>query len=392
MIGSPGFLGERLAQARAARGLPAVALAELIGVASSNITLYEQGRQSPSPEVMDRISGKLNMPRDFFFKEVIPIDMSGIWYRSMSAATKTARARAEIRFLWLREIVAYLRRYLELPALNIPAFTIPTDPKQITNSFVDELASECRRFYKLGDGPIVDLVSLLENSGIIISRGELGAETLDAFSQCPADDDRPYIFLGIDKGSAVRSRFDCAHELGHVIMHRGADPATTRNSQAHALLEHQGHLFASTFLLPESGFMRELYAPTLDAFAALKPRWRVSIAMMIKRSEDLGVITPEQAQRMWINLSRRGWRKQEPLDQRLVAEQPRVLRRCFEVLLESGVKTKGQIIQDLCLNASDIERLACLPDGALQDDMAAEPKLKPIPQFPGVIPFRPKAD
>jgi Zn-dependent peptidase ImmA (M78 family)/transcriptional regulator with XRE-family HTH domain len=391
MIGTPGFVGERLAQARIARGMTAVALADLLEVSSSNITLYESGRQTPSPEAMERIVARLNMPRDFFMKKTPNLDKDGINYRSVSAATKAARMRAEIRYAWLREIVTYLRKYLDFPKVNLPDFNVPSDPRQIDPATVEEMAIQCRAFYKLGDGPLPDLVPILEKSGVIISRGELGAETLDAFSQTPKDDEHPFIFLGSDKGSAVRSRFDCAHELGHILLHRGVNPSTARGLHVYSIMEKQCHHFAAALLLPESGFSREMYAPTLDSFAALKPRWRVAIAAMLKRTEDLGIITEDQAKRMWINLSRRGWRKEEPLDRQMIAEQPRLLRRSFELLLESGVKTKAQIPQDLCFATPEIERLACLPVGFLSDEpQAAEPRLKLVSEAPAVIPFRRK--
>ena len=94
MIGTPSFIGERLAQAREARGLTAIALAEMIGVKSSNISNYEHGRQSPSPEVMECIAKVLNQPMAFFLRPMPPAELEDIWWRAMSAATKGARARA----------------------------------------------------------------------------------------------------------------------------------------------------------------------------------------------------------------------------------------------------------------------------------------------------------
>lgn len=58
----------------------------------------------------------------------------------------------------------------------------------------------------------------MEANGIYVSRGTLDAETLDACSEF--DGQRPYVFLNSDKNILVRSRFDCAHELGHLVLHR----------------------------------------------------------------------------------------------------------------------------------------------------------------------------
>jgi Zn-dependent peptidase ImmA (M78 family)/transcriptional regulator with XRE-family HTH domain len=379
MIGTPGFCGERLAQAREARGLTATALSEMIGVRKANISQYEHGKQSPSREVMERIVVVLNQPASFFLRPVTLVGEDSIWWRAMSSATKTARGRAHARFIWLTEIVAYLNDYLDFPAVNLPAFQVPSDVQAITLGLIEEIAYECRRFWKLGDGPIADAVLLLENNGIMVSRGELLADKLDAFSHWSDDSERPYIFLGADKESAVRSRHDAAHELGHLILHRQVDRKVIRNPKLFRLIEDQAHRFASAFNLPARGFADQLWTPTLDAFLALKPHWKISIAAMVMRCEQLGILSEEQATRTWINLSRRGWNKEEPLDDRLLPERPRLLRRSIELLVKEGIKTSEQIVSDLAMNASDIESLACLDQGYLTGEasnVVAMPQLK----------------
>jgi hypothetical protein len=112
---------------------------------------------------------------------------------------------------------------------------------------------------------------------------------------------------------------------------------------------------------------------------ARKDRWKVSIGMMIVRCEHIGLINQDQAKRLWINYNRRGWRGDEPLDSVLTQEEPRILRRSIEALVNEGIKTKEQIIEDLSLPAREIEDLCALPVGYLsgrQADLKAFPKLK----------------
>lgn len=359
--------------------MTAVSLAEMIGVQSTSISNYERGRQSPSPDVMERLVGVLNQPPAFFLHPMFPAGAEDIWWRAMSSATKSARARAQARHAWLREIVEYLSEYVDFPSVNIPDFNLPANVQEIATGIIEDIAAECRRFWKLGTGPIADVVLLMENNGVIVSRGELAAENLDAYSQRPNDSEHPLVFLGSDKESAARSRHDASHELGHLILHRHVDAKSIRNPVLFKLIEEQAHRFASAFNLPAQGFADQLWAPTLDAFLALKPHWKVAIAAMIMRCEQLGIITEEQARRSWINMSRRGWRKQEPLDDRLVPEQPRLLRRSFELLINEGIKTPEQILSDLALNAADVEALACLDSGYLSGkapDVIAMPQLR----------------
>jgi hypothetical protein len=150
-------------------------------------------------------------------------------------------------------------------------------------------------------------------------------------------------------------------------LHRFVEPQQLRTPGFHKLLEQQAFRFGSAFLMPSS-WLKELWAPTLDAFLALKARWKVSIAAMISRSEDLGVVNADQAQRLWINYNRRQWRKSEPLDDKLIPEEPRIIKRCLELLLEDRTKTRDQILLDLNLNSRDVEQLAGLPSGFLSNN------------------------
>lgn len=84
------------------------------------------------------------------------------------------------------------------------------------------------------------------------------------------------------------------------------------------------------------------------------------------------MLSEEQVKRTRINLSRRGWRSEEPLDKQLVPEQPQMLRSCIELLVEEGEKTREQIVQELRMNPLDIEELACIPRGYFSGVMVME--------------------
>lgn len=87
--------------------------------------------------------------------------------------------------------------------------------------------------------------------------------------------------------------------------------------------------------------------------------------MLIRRAEDLGFVSDITAKRLWINYSRRGWRTHEPLDDEFDVEQPKLLRRSFELLFEEKVLTGEQVLSHLPFSSNDIERLAGLDPGFL---------------------------
>ena len=198
-------------------------------------------------------------------------------------------------------------------------------------------------------------------------------DELDAFSEWhewQAETCTPYVFLDADKESGPRSRFDAAHELGHLVMHRAIDPRYIRNRTTFRVMEDQAHRFAGAFLLPALAFSNDFSVANLDAFLALKAKWKVSEGMMVHRSEDLSLVSKEQARRLWINRTRRGWRRKEPLDDQLPIERPRLLKRAFSMIVEEGIQSVDDIRAALPYSVGDIVELANLPPRFLEEDVA----------------------
>ena len=267
------------------------------------------------PNVLEEISKVLKLPVDFFVSERSHdylISESPIFYRKLTSATKAVRARAERRYEWLQDISYYLGEFIEFPDVNFPTFDVPNDPNKISDSMIEDLAKQTRRFWGLGDGPISNIVWLLENNGTIIGRYAFEANALDAFSQNFSYKQgenqfyRPHIILGSDKGSGSRSRFDAAHELGHLIIHKNISTNIFRDSRFHGIIEAQANRFSGAFLFPRESFFQEASFVSLDSLRTLKSRWKLSIAMMLYRAKDLSLVAEEEYQNLRINLARRG--------------------------------------------------------------------------------------
>lgn len=364
-VGTPGFVGVRLREAREARGLTLVALHDLVGVSAQSLSQYEAGRSSPSPHVLERISVAVNMPEHFFLLPERETRPSTIFARSMSSATKTARTRAERRFEWLRDVASYLSEFVAFPTPNFPDLGLPDDPLLLSDDEIEEAADAARRHWGMRDDPIANMVLLLENNGAIIARDKLGAETLDGLSEFVVEDGRPYIIVGTDKGSPVRWRFDAAHELGHMVLHANVAPEQLLRPETFKRIEEQAHRFAAAFLLPLASFGDDLSAVNLDAFRALKAKWKVSISAMIIRARHAGFLSEQTERSLWVNYSRRGWRRIEPYDETMQPEEPRLLRRAFDLVLSEGAQTPEDVLSRVALHANDVEALCGLPNGYL---------------------------
>ena len=97
-------------------------------------------------------------------------------------------------------------------------------------------------------------------------------------------------------------RLTLAHELGHLVMHE--HPTED--------MEREADRFAAEFLMPEQDVALELYPMSLERAAALKTRWRVSMAALIRRARDLGKLTTWQYKNLFVQLGRLGYRTNEP--------------------------------------------------------------------------------
>lgn len=66
------------------------------------------------------------------------------------------------------------------------------------------------------------------------------------------------------------------------------------DSKIMARIEKEANRFAGAFLLPKESFAQEIISTSFSHFISLKKRWKVSIAAMLYRYEDLGILSDNQ--------------------------------------------------------------------------------------------------
>ena len=120
--------------------------------------------------------------------------------------------------------------------------------------------------------------------------------------------------------------------------------------------------------MPEATFASEVYSLTLSSLLSLKKRWRVSVQAMIMRLHHLGEIDEQKMQGMFIQVSRKRWRKREPGDTELRPEEPNLLRRAIDTLLDDHLISKDQLTMHVGVHSSDIEKTLGLAEGYLSSD------------------------
>jgi len=372
---------ERLREARLARGISIQELADAVGVSRQSISRYELGHGSPSGNIMSQIIDFLNFPPAFFTKDYKPNKpCSTIYFRSLKSALQSARDMLTVRTNWLQNIIDYLEIYVAFPTVNLPEFEKNDSADFWSFDEIEKVAIKTRKHWGLGLGPISNITLLLEKNGVIVVRAQTNSEKTDACSQWRGR--RPFIYLSSDKGSAVRSRFDAVHELGHLLLHGGTvAEEQLRDSKVLKELEKEANHFASSFLLPAETFRNEVMGTSLDHFVSLKRRWQVSIAAMIYRCEDLGILSDNQILYLRKQMSHYKMRLREPLDDDIVPEETSLLNQAVELLISNNIVSPVDICDYLQLPVDEIEKLCNLPQGTLMmndDDGQSRIKLRTV--------------
>ncbi|MEK0364417.1 XRE family transcriptional regulator [Pseudomonas sp. CBC3] len=365
--GITGFEPERLIQVLSARAVSQVELAAMVGVSPATISKWKSGQQSPEAEALQSLSVAMNVTPEWFTRP-LPEKCTLPLYRSNASAHAAARTKLATRLEWAQDIALALGEFVDFPEVNLPTRSF-SDPEQITNSDIEQAACECRDLWSLGRRAVPDLAMAVEGAGVILVREETGVATIEGLSAWSPALERPMILLSSDKENAFRSRFDLAHELGHLILHKGIERST--DPDRYKLMEDQAHRFAGAFLLPAETFAADVRTPvTLDSLLLLKQRWGVSVGAMIMRLFALKVIDSNTKAQLFKRRSSRWGVKAEPGDDGRSPEQVRLLRRTVELLASSGVMPLESVTDYLGLGEADVEMLTGLPKHYLKSQSA----------------------
>lgn len=328
-----GFVPERLYQARVARQISCAELARLVGLTGQAIGYYETGERRPDMGVVLRIAEALGRTPGFFLRPPRSLggQMGTRFFRATGRRTNRVNLALDIRTKWLGELLSFLTEKVRLPAVNLPKIDPPSDG-HYSRGEIESLATQTRRHWNLGDGPIANMVALLETNGVIVTRFSLGQESISAFSCRVAG--RPFVVLGSDKRSAARSRFDAAHELAHLLLHLDVSQEDIENKYIRDRIETEANWFAGAFLLPRNSILNEFYSTRLSHFEGLKSRWRVSMQAIAHRCKELGAVDEEQYVNFRKQMSARKWLTVEPLDDRIPLEWPGLLIKAWKLISE----------------------------------------------------------
>ena len=383
------FRGKQLKNARQLRGMTITALAELTDISKQSISLYENGENKPEYSRTVALANALRVPTAFFFSEdVCRAETPATYFRSLASATKLTRTSQSLKLEYVAKMYEALLEYIDFPALDLPAIEYSglynlNDPDSMDAMYhkLETVAMKVREYWGLGNGPIGDLQYILESHGIIVTGFDTTEEDIDAFSQRTILKNSEVCFIAVDQGRKPkgRIRFDMAHELAHLLIHPWSEDIDSLSKEEFKLRETEANVFASTFLLPRSTFGSEVsnYPTDLEYYLWLKEKWKTSIQAMMYRARQLGYVTGNQFQYMMRQVSKRGWRKDEPGDSPYTLGE-NIFQGAIDLLLDEKIMTAEGILRlfasyGVNLYPDEIEGLLHLREGTLA---SKEPQAK----------------
>jgi Zn-dependent peptidase ImmA (M78 family)/transcriptional regulator with XRE-family HTH domain len=306
----PVFSGRRLVAMRELLGLAQADVAAATGITASALSQAERGATTLSATNLVRVALLMEVAPDAFAERPEPRFDLDPQFRHLRRTPMRQQRRAERLVHATAQIATILREVVEFPEQF--SFAHPVDPDRPIDEVagsVEHTAARTRAALDIHpDGPVgSDLIGCLERGGVTVVRDPDTDPDIDAYSAIV--DGLPVIVLdGSDDSVWDRDNFNLAHELGHLVMHRGI-----RRVPGTRTVEAQAHRFAGAFLGPAEALGPELPSD-LDwgRYLHLKRRWGMSMAALVRRAKDLGVIDDGLYTRAMKQRSAHGWRFVEP--------------------------------------------------------------------------------
>jgi Zn-dependent peptidase ImmA (M78 family) len=319
------YNGEILKLLRKSKNLSQGEICARLNIFQGNFSKIEQGLMEPSENFIAMTASFFGVKNSFFYQDEGTYSPVNPYHRSRSTLHIGDRDRAEAKANIFR---IHLKKLLDSDIVEIQYRFMPIPVSE--SATPKEIARLTRKNLRLPNGPIQNLTKMLEDNGIIVITYDFKTEALDGFTIHGAKDILPLIFFN-SEFPGERIRFTLAHELAHLIMHQQFD-----SDQKHDI-EKEANIFASEFLMPASDIISDLrFINTIklnvERLLQLKYKWKVSINALLKRAEDLNVLTKNQTKYLWMQMAKNGYRTKEPCP--LPIEKPTLLKELLNVYKE----------------------------------------------------------
>lgn len=300
--------------ARGYAGVTQKELADLINRSQSFVARLERFEFDPEPLAGELarafVARGFRFPESYFVTRGFTQPDSAITFRKRAACPAPVRDRAVFYAVMAASSVAPLvGRFVKYPPCDIPLMPVDWNRAEHDARRIGaEAAKSLRAYWGLGWGPISDVIRLVESKGVRVFYVRERSEHLDAFAFWSRD--IPFIFLNQNQPDPARLRFDLAHELGHLVMHRDVEMDLRTKGHSLDIIENMAHGFAAEFLAPWEAFRQEApVVPDLGRLGHLKARWRMSMQAMVKHMHSNGALSDASYSNAFRRFAALGYRR-----------------------------------------------------------------------------------
>lgn len=309
MHGEMSSIGDRIKRARKASGLSLRELGEQIGISHTAVSKYENGLITPSSTMLIKLARALGVRVEYFLRPAA-YELSNIEYRKMQGLSKSELGAIEF------DVMEQIERLFELESL-LPSLQSKFQKMKLNSSVnatsyddMEMIADEVRSDWGLGLGSISNLVEVIIEQGIrvIFTTVPIPAR-FDGLSAMVGE---THLIVVSKNITGDRHRFAIAHELGHIVL-------AGQSISPDLDMERACNRFAGALLLPKATVVERLGASrrSIDVkeLSLLKAEFGLSMAGILYRALDLGILGRDRCKAMMIMFRKNGWSKVEPGEQ-----------------------------------------------------------------------------
>lgn len=350
------MIGKNIRYLRLQKDVTMSRLASLSGITVAKISDYESGKQKPDIDTIKKLSSALGATvGDLLSVRNEKLTYSHEQFRKGCNLSKTTQEYVR------QSVEEYIGRFYTVVEI-LETDVMPAVPA-IHSIPLEDDSEDCAKLMRgwLGlpkSGAAVNLVGLLENSGIIVCECDIQSSRFSGMNGLA--NGRPYVVYNKNI-SAERIRSTVAHELAHIVF----DWGSCTQSQA----ENKADAISGAFLLPKEDARRKLILQK-DAIDISERgvcysvccEYGVSMCLLAKRASICGIITPQAETSFYKIANRLGWRVKEP--ERVQKEKPVLFDNLVFRAVKEGrisVQKGAELLQQPYMY---VERNCFAPDAA----------------------------
>ncbi|WP_342477422.1 XRE family transcriptional regulator [Paenibacillus sp. FSL H7-0350] len=339
------FNKQLLTLARESRGISQIELAKSLGLSQGKMSKIENGLIGVTTEELENFAKYLDYPVSFFQRneKVHGVGLSEFYHRKRQSVPQKSLNKIYAKLEARRMEISLLLKSVDL---GEPDFHY-MDPDRF-NGDIPQIAATIRAAWHIPQGPIQNVVEVIENAGGIIIPFDFEGVNIDAITMFHPNTP-PLVFTNFDR-PMDRIRFTLCHELGHIIMHRKPPDEETD-------IEEQANIFASEFLMPKTEIIASLSELTLKKLASLKLYWKVAMSALLVRASTLGKVNAGQSKYLWEQLGKHGYKTKEPEELNPPKETPYMLEEVIKLHQEELGYSSSDLSRTLHLNDLEFRKM-----------------------------------